>query len=272
MIGKGTSIAHGGVAIDYAITKEKAEILEKRFVIGDNGTEIKSEFKIFQDLNSRTTNNDIAFILSPEPKDGKKLSDEDFREIANDFLKEMKLEKNQAIILKHKDTNHTHLHLYVNRIDSNGKAYKDNFISKHSQRAADKIAQEKGLTRASIVKEYNLEMSKAIRAEILHKHKAVAQSRPRDFEEYKAMMKASGVDVIPTVNKAGKLQGFKVEFENQLFKASEITEKKQIGGKSKTIKPLTLSQMGVSTIHSKQNPQLDIPMERERNRNQGFSR
>jgi hypothetical protein len=258
MIAKAKSIAHGAKGIDYALKKEGAEIIDKRFVIGDNGTEIKSEFKIFQDLNTRTTNNDISFVISPEPKDGRKLTNTDFREIGEEFLKRMKLDQNQAIIVKHKDKDHTHLHIFANRIDSNGKAYKDSFISKESQTVADKIAQEKGLTRAKVVQAYNKEMTKDLRAQIFEKHKAILQHRPKDFQAYKDLMKSSGVEVVPTINKAEKLQGFRLQFQWQNFKASEVN------------RSMTLAKMGVSKIFSGLNPVLKMTI--ERSKNQGFSR
>lgn len=238
MIAKAKAIAHGANAIDYALEKQNAEVIDKRFVIGENGTEIKNEFKIFQDLNTRTTNKDLSFVLSPEPKDGKKLSNIDFKAISEDFLKKMNLDKHQAIIIKHTDRKHAHLHIFVNRIDPNGKAYKDSFISKESQTMADILAQQKGLTRARVVKSYNEEITKALRGEIFQKHKAVLEHRPRNFQEYKDLMQSSGVKVIPTINKAGNLQGFRVDFQGSNFKASEIH------------RTMTLSKMGVSKAAS----------------------
>lgn len=270
MIGKGKSIEHGANAIDYVLAKGKGEIIDKRFIIGESGREIANEFKIFQNLNTRTTNNNISFVLSPEPEDGRKLSNQDFKAIAEDFLKKMKLDKHQAIIGKHIDKDHTHLHLIVNRIDSKGKAYKDGWISKESQTMADKVAEERGLTRAKVVKEFNLEMTRAARAEILTIHKVVAQHKPKDFNEYKELMKGSGVEVIPAINSAGKLQGFKVKYQNQEFKASEITVKTKVKVKGKLkdkdIKPLTLSQMGVKATFSEINPKIQIPFEIERSK------
>lgn len=256
MIAKGKSIAHGSNAIDYALDKDRAEIIDKRFVIGENGKEIQNEFKIFQNLNTRATNNNISFVLSPEPNDGRKLSNEDFKAISEDFLKKMKLDKHQAIIAKHSDKDHTHLHLIVNRIDSNGKAYKDSWISKESQTMADKVAQERGLTRASVVKEFNLEMTKDMRKQIFDRHKTVLQHRPRDFQQYKDLMNSSGVKIVPTINKAYRLQGFRIEFQGNSFKASEVN------------KNMSLSKMGAN-ISQKQaigtvanlNPTLKISAE-----------
>lgn len=222
MIAKAKSISHGGKGIDYALNKDKAEVIDKRHIVGENGAEIKKEFGLFQNQNQRCKNNDISFVLSPEPKDGKKLTNKDFKAISDDFLKKMKLDKHQAIVIKHSDKEHAHLHVFVNRIDSNGKAYKDNFISKQSQTVADKIAQEKGLTRASVVKEFNKAMHKDLKNQILEKHKIVLQHKPKDFSAYKDLMKSRGVTIHPTINKANRLQGFRVGFQGVNLKASEI--------------------------------------------------
>ena len=239
MIAKAKSIAHGGKGIDYALNKENAEIIDKRMVVGENGREIKNEFKIFQDLNARTTNNDISFVLSPEPKDGKALSKNDFKAISEDFLKKMGLDKHQAIIVKHTDKEHTHLHLFVNRIDRNGKAHNDSFISKKSQTVADTLAQERGLTRARVVQAYNQVMHKDLKAEIFNKHKAVLQHRPKDFKQDMELMESSGVKVIPAINKADRLQGFRVEFQGVNLKATEIN------------RSMSLSKMGVNIKQAK---------------------
>lgn len=261
MIAKAKSITHGGAGINYALKKDEAEIIEKRFVIGNTGAEIKEEFRMFQNLNSRAENNDLSLVLSPEPKDGRKLSNSDFRNISEDFLKKMKLEDHQAIIIKHKDRDHTHLHLFVNRIDSRGKAYKDNFISKKSQTKADEVARERGLTRAKVVESYNKEMTKDIKKQIFEKHKTALKHRPKNFQHYQDLMQSSGVKVLPTINKSNKLQGFRVEHQGFNFKATEAH------------RTMSLSKLGVkaNTIGQDHNPQLHLK-NKTREKNIGFSR
>lgn len=239
MIAKGKSIAHGGQGIDYALKKENAEVIDKRFVIGENGTEIKNEFRMFQDLNTRAINKDLSFVLSPEPRDGKRLSNADFRAISEDFLKKMNLDNHQAITIKHVDKEHTHLHIFANRIDSQGKAFNDSFISKESQTIADKVAIQYKLTRARNVMEFNKHMHKELRVQIYDKHKAVLRHRPRDFKAYSELMQSSGVKVVPTINKQKQLQGFRLEFNGQSFKASEVH------------RTMTLSKMGAQKTMGK---------------------
>lgn len=239
MIAKAKSISHGAASMEYALKKDQAEIIDKRGVIGDNGKEIKQEFTLFQNQNHRCKNNDFSFVLSPEPADGKKLTNKEFKAISADFLKEMKLDTHQALVVKHNDRNHAHLHIYVNRINSNGKAYKDNFISKQSQTVADKIAQARGLTRASIVQEFKKEMHKDLKTQVFEKHKAVLEHKPKDFKQYKDLMKSSGVEVLPTINKAGKLQGYRIAFQGVNLKATEVH------------RSMSLSKMGVNIKQKK---------------------
>ena len=283
MVGKGKSIKHGGNGIDYALKKDHAEVIDKRHIVGENGQEIKNEFKVFQNLNHRCENNDISFVLSPETKDGTKLTNEDFKAIADDFLKKMNLEKNQAIVVKHSDKKHAHLHIYVNRIDSNGVAYKDKHIGYKSQKMADEVAQSRGLTRASEVEKLHKEMEKLnhkeLKKQILQKHKAVLEHRPKDFKTYSELMKSSGVEIKPTINKAGRMQGYKVEFQGVELKASSIKESVKINGKSKQISPLTLKSLGVNMQPTKAldlastiNPALKIGFKIAKTITRGISR
>jgi hypothetical protein len=237
-------------------------IIEKRLIVGNNGKEIKSEFKIFQNLNTRATNKDISFVISPEPKDGRKLTHEDYKDIAEDFLKGMKLENHQAIIIKHGDKNHTHLHLFVNRIDEDGKAYNDSYISKESQTVADQVAINFGLTRARMVQQENEEKRKELKAEILAKHKAALTQSPSDLNKYIEMMKAKGINVLPTINNANRIQGFRVEYKGVNLKATEIH------------RSMSLSKMGVDIKQPVVlNPKLDLGYQKPaQNINKGKSK
>lgn len=222
MIGKGQSISHGGAGIDYALKKEGSQIIDKQMIVGDNGTEIKNEFRTFQNLNHRCKNNDISFVLSPEPKDGRKLTEEDLKSISRDFLKKMDLDDRQSITVKHSDRDHAHLHIFVNRIDANGNAYKDKHIGYKSQNIADKIAVERNLTRARDVEDLNKSNFKEIKTEILRRSEIAISHKPRDLNDYIELMKANKVEVVPTINKAGKMQGLRVKLQGHDFKASEI--------------------------------------------------
>ena len=224
MIGKGKAIAHTSACIDYGWNQEKgAEIVHSQFVSEENPKEISEEFKIVQEQNTRCEKNTLSFILSPTIEDGKSLSKQQLKELTERFIKEMKLQERQAIAFVHRDQRHTHVHLYVNRIGFDGKAYNDSFIGKQSQYAAERVAKQMGLTTVREVQQEKLNELKNVRQQIKDIHeKVMNQHRPRDFDQYIERMKQNEVKVVPSINKAGKLQGFRFEYNGHNLKGSEV--------------------------------------------------
>ena len=224
MIGKGKPIAHTGVSISYGWNQDKgSEIIHTQHLIGDNPKEITEEFRLVQEMNTRTKNNTLSFVLSPTVEDGQKLSNKELGKLVKNFISEMNLKNNQAVAFVHRDKQHTHIHLYANRIGFDGKAYKDSFIGKRSQLAAEKVATEMGLTTAREVQREKLLGTKGIRKEIKQIHDVViAKGRPKDFDTYIKLMQKQDVKVIPFINKANKLQGFRFEYKGHHLKGSAV--------------------------------------------------
>ena len=224
MIGKGKSISHTRASMSYGWNQEKdAEVVYSKHLAGETPEQITQEFKIIQDQNARCTNNTLSFILSPTIQDGKQLSSRSLGEITEKFLKEMKLQEHQAIGFVHRDRQHTHVHVYVNRIDFNGRAYNDSFIGKRSQQAAENVAKEMGLTTAREVQQEKLDRIKLIRFEIKQVHeKVMAEHRPQDLDRYIRLMGEKDINVVPSINKSNRLQGFRFEFKGHSLKGSEV--------------------------------------------------
>ncbi|WP_435139066.1 relaxase/mobilization nuclease domain-containing protein [Formosa sp. A9] len=215
----------------YGWNQEKdAEVVLKEYLHGEEPRAITKEFKMIQDQNHNCTKNTLSFVISPTVKDGKRLDREQLRDITKCFLKEMDLKERQAIAFVHKDKEHNHIHLYVNRIDFKGQAYNDSFIGKRSQHAAERVAQQLKLTTVKQVqfeKAFNL---KEIRSEIKRRHDlTMKQFKPRGFDDYLKSMKTNGVEVIPVINKQNKLQGFRFEFSGHNLKGSEVHRNMSIG-------------------------------------------
>ena len=224
MIGMGKSISHTGASMGYGWNEEKeAKVIYREHLAGDNPKEITQEFKIVQSQNQRCKKNTMSFVLSPTIKDGQELKDKQLTEITERFIKEMKLQERQAIAFVHRDKSHLHIHLYVNRIGFDGKAYKDNFIGKRSQQAAEKVAQQMGLTTVREVQQERLNQIQCVRQELKQIHqKVLTELKPKDFDQYIKYMKQRNVEVIPSINKSNRLQGFRFEYKDQNLKGSEI--------------------------------------------------
>ena len=231
MIGKGRSISHTRASMMYGWNQEKnAEIIFSQNLAGGNPAEITKEFRFIQEQNLNCQKNTLSFVLSPTIEDGRSLKQKELREICERFMKEMKLGERQAIVFVHQDKEHKHIHLYVNRIDFNGRAYNDSFIGKRCQLSAEKVAGEMKLTtvkQVQVEREFNLQ---DIRAEIKRRHDLVMKEfKPKSYNQYIECMRAQKVEVIPCINKADRLQGFRFQFDGHNLKGSEIDRSMSIG-------------------------------------------
>ena len=223
MIGKGHAISSTGASLSYGWNQEKeAEVVLKEHLAGDTPAEITEEFKIIQSQNQRCANNTLSFVVSPTIEDGKKLTPKELGQLSKRFLKEMHLQNHQAIGFVHRDKQHIHVHIYANRISLSGEVYKDSFIGKRSQLAADQVAKDLGLQRVQEVQKEKLQELKGLRQEVKNIHTNVMRAKPRSLDDYMKLMKDHQVKVIPTINKSNQLQGFRMEYKGINLKASEV--------------------------------------------------
>jgi len=237
MIGMGKSISHTSASMSYGLREDKKpEIVYSQYLAGDTPKEITQEFKTIQQQNHKCQKNTLSFVLSPTIEDGKELRNKNLKEITERFLKEMKLQENQAIGFIHRNRMHVHIHLYVNRINFQGQAYKDSFIGKRSQQVAERVAKQMGLTTVKEVQEKKLNQIQNIRTEIKKIHeKVIWEIKPKDFDQYIKVMKDYNVKVIPSINKQNRLQGFRFEYGGQNLKGSEVHRSMSINKIAKQI-------------------------------------
>lgn len=230
MIAKVSSCKGGTALFGYVVNDKKGFELDRNFLSGQTPKEMFDEMKIIQNQNHRCVNNTFSMVISPSVKDGKKLSNEDLKNITHDFLELMNKSpiRNQYIAFVHTEKDHKHIHIIMNRIQENGKPMNDKFIGKKAQHAIDQVAQKYGLESAKQIMNERLnkekELSKEERYQIKDLHQEVMKTKPKDFEKYQKAMKSKGIEVVPTINKQGKIQGFR--FNNlktgNSFKASQI--------------------------------------------------
>lgn len=132
MIGKISKSGSFKQLVEY-LDKEDAVLLGTN-MYGQGSRELTAEFMAIRDLNSGIKQPVLHASLSLLP--GESLSDEKFREACLTWIEKMgfDLTKNQYLIVRHKDTEHEHAHLAINRIDMvSGKVVVDSFERYRSQ-------------------------------------------------------------------------------------------------------------------------------------------
>lgn len=224
MVSKAKSIKGSSASIEY-IQNDKALgdalELDRNGIISDRPNEIMKEFRLMQEANEKCQKNTISIVISPSSE--KKFSKAELREIGREHLKGLGLDKNQYLMTLHQSTGKPHIHIVANRINENGEAVKDNFISLKSQDISEKIAKQHGLATARDMKKVNDISLQPIKNDIKNAHQ-FALKNSKTFDNYKDLMYSKGFEIKPTINKSNQLQGFRiVDKQSGLnFKASEI--------------------------------------------------
>ena len=150
--------------------------------------------------------------------------------INESFIQKMELKTHQYIAFLHRNTKHKHIHLYVNRIDYQGKAYNDQFVSNRASRAAENIALEKGLTAAKEVQAINHAKSQkktpAIEAIRHLAHETLKEAKSHDVGQFVSDFNQRGhhaqLRAAAYSNKKGEFVGLRFYAQGQKYKASEV--------------------------------------------------
>ena len=148
MIGKISKSGSFKNLVEY-LDKEDAVVLGTN-MYGQGSRELTVEFMTVRDLNRSIKQPVLHASLSLSP--GESLSDEQFREACEHWIEKMgfDLNKNQYLIVRHRDTEHSHAHLAINRIDMvSGKVVVDSFERYRSQEIIRHLERNYGLEQVA---------------------------------------------------------------------------------------------------------------------------
>ncbi|MDC8102930.1 relaxase/mobilization nuclease domain-containing protein [Chryseobacterium sp. B21-037] len=134
------------------IEQEKGEILLTRNMVETpNGKYSVSQLvKSFEPnllVNHKTEKHTLHISLNPDPKD--QVSDEQFRQIAQQYMDDMGYGNQPFIAFKHTDIERTHIHIVSVCVDENGKKISDKFEKIRSMKVCRELEKKFGLADAS---------------------------------------------------------------------------------------------------------------------------
>lgn len=241
MIGKAKSCIGGYSLFHYVIDPGKGYELERNNLCGETPLEVMQEMKILQDFNQRATNKLISMVLSPHVEDGEKLTKQQLRELLSQFFDEMNIHArdNQYLAFVHTEKRHRHIHILLNRVKEDSNLIPDHHIGKQAQWAAHRVAEKNGLISAKQMRIDKIKAtekihmgSQKIRKDIYRKHLLVIAKNPGTMEKYLSEMRKLGISFIPSINRQGQLQGFRIrDLETQTeMKASDVHRKMSLKG------------------------------------------
>jgi len=230
MIAKAKAIAHGSKAIEYALRESKqGYLVMSNLVQNQTPGAIYKEFLQAQEWNTRCKNKFIRIEIGIAPADEKRLVHDDLVRICSEFSERFGFKNHQWIACTHRDTDHLHLHMIVNRIGIDHSVYDTSFISKKAGKIAESISRDMGLTIANQVKrqsKYRPEVTSferiLARTRIEKSATEVLTGHPQSLEEFTQVMKKHGIDIEKAVHRKGNTYGLRFIGYGQTFKGSQI--------------------------------------------------
>jgi hypothetical protein len=227
MVSKAKATKGSVRAINYLLAdKGHAIELDRNGIAGMNGYEILSEFREIQALNGNCVNNTYSIVISPSNE--REFTPEQLTKIGRFYLKEMGLIDHQYLMTAHLSTDQPHIHIQCNRIGFDGKAHSDSNIHKRAQNIAEDIAKRLGMKTAKEIRQERIDKQKEDQAKNIPELLAILNEKctkkSDTFSQYCKLMKAEGVEILPTLTSSGAIQGFRLHHlqSGENYKASEV--------------------------------------------------
>ena len=163
--------------------------------------------------------------LSYSTVDAPKLTDGKMVQLAQEYMREMKITNTQYIIVRHQDREHPHVHIVFNRIDNNGKTISDRNDMYRNEQVCKKLKAKHGLYFAGgkeQVKQHRLKEPDKSKYEI---YTAVKNEigKSRNWQQLQERLAEKGITVrFKRKGQTDEIQGISFSKGEYTFKGSEI--------------------------------------------------
>ena len=243
MIANAKAVAHGIRAMLYVSgesrnkkhTEKITRIYDNFMPQGMDATGIWTEMKFATMNHPNIKNNVIRMEISPAMEHTRDFTLDDWRQLWNDFAaafdsQEIR-DKDGKVISPHTNVSGSkssvwlheesksgipHLHAIVCRVDEDGNINNDHAIHLRAQRAAEKVARQRGWTTAMHIHEMNIPQ---VSADCLE---ALRELDKWSWDGYKKLLSAKGYELHLRKDKKDVMRGYVLCKGSTRFKASEL--------------------------------------------------
>jgi len=218
--------------VSYVLSKEGAEMIHTN-MLGESVDELSREFGQSRKLKPNLQKCVYHASLSL-PKD-ENLSNIQWSEVGQKYVKEMGFDGSQYMAVLHKDTEHQHIHIIASRIRLDGTVVSDSNDYKRSEKIIRGLEVEYGLERVRSSREVELAApSRGELRKVLNEHTPSTKMRLQEIisnvtDEKQSMttfikkLELEGVGVIANVSeKTGHISGISFILNGELMKGSDL--------------------------------------------------
>ena len=131
--------------VDYVLGKQQAVLLHADGVLAESRQDIVRSFLAQASMNPRLGKPVGHIALSYSAADAPRLTDEKMVQLAQEYMREMKITDTQYIIVRHQDREHPHVHIVFNRVGNDGKTISDRNDMYRNELVCKKLKAKHGL-------------------------------------------------------------------------------------------------------------------------------
>ena len=225
--------------VDYILKDDHSFICSNMASDYNNVSDLTDEFKTVssfrQDIKKPVFH---AFLSLPK---NEHLTDQQWEEIAKDYLKEMNIdiEKHQYICVRHNDTDKEHIHIVANRVGLDGSVWLGQHSAFNTIAACERLEVKHGLTITDGLKGQKSEVSAPTKNEIemalrtgekparlvLQASLQAAMTGKPDLETFVERLQAVGIEPRFNVASTGNVAGVSFSVGDVAFKGSQLGKK-----------------------------------------------
>lgn len=229
------------------VMKDRAEVILYN-QCGGTEMELLWQFNDVRQLNPKLAKPALHIILNLAP--GEMLSKDKLMELSEDCARELGFANNQFVAVLHKDTQHQHLHIVVNRVGFDRKTVSDSNSYRRMADCCRKLELKHNLKQVLSPRPFLPETEKLLprhdsRRETLKSHIQQSLQVAGSYREFEAKMQELGYQVLKARgiafidNKQVRIKGSEVGFPLQ--KIEKIFELKQQLFKEQTLEAMSRS-------------------------------
>ena len=225
--------------VDYILKYDHSFICSNMASDYNNVSDLTDEFKTVssfrQDIKKPVFH---AFLSLPK---NEHLTDQQWEEIAKDYLKEMNIdiEKHQYICVRHNDTDKEHIHIVANRVGLDGSVWLGQHSAFNTIAACERLEVKHGLTITQSLKGQKSDVSAPTKNEIeqalrtgekparivLQNALQAAMVGKPDLQTFIDRVQAVGIEPRFNVASTGNVAGVSFSVGDVAFKGSQLGKK-----------------------------------------------
>lgn len=211
--------------VSYVLSKEDTKLLDSEGVLNTDAKSIINSFYMQSLMNTNLAKSVGHIPLSYSKEDESRLTDAFMVQLAKEYMKAMKIENTQFIIVRHNNTDNPHCHIVFNRVNNEGKTISDKNDRYRNEKVCKQLKDKYNLTYGKGKDQTDIQKLKGAektKYEIYHSIKANL-AKTANWMQFEQLLKQQGITVAYKYKgQTNEIQGVSFKKGDYSFKGSDV--------------------------------------------------